>query len=51
MPKLVATGHLDQTGANIVAHSGAFVTAIFCYLINFIEDVVIAGRSISCLRP
>lgn len=42
MPKLMVMGHPDQTLANITAHPGMFVTAIFCYLINFIEDVVIA---------
>lgn len=41
-PKLVISTHIDQTVANIVAHHGLFLTAIFCYLINFIGDIVIA---------
>jgi hypothetical protein len=41
-PRLVIPGHIDQTVANIVEHQGLFLTAIFCYLINFIGDIVIA---------
>lgn len=51
MPKLVAMGHPDQTVTNIVAHSGMLVTAILCYLINFIEDVVIAWALYFLLAP
>ncbi len=42
MPKLVVAGHIDQTVANIGAHPGMLLAAIFCYLANFIGDIVIA---------
>ena len=51
MPKLVAMGHPDQTVTNIAAHSGMFVTAIFCYLINFVEDILIAWALYFLLAP
>ena len=41
-PKLVIPGHIEQTVANIASHHGLFLTAIFCYLINFIEDIILA---------
>jgi hypothetical protein len=34
----VIAGHIDQTIANVLAHQGLFVAAIFCYLIKFIGD-------------
>lgn len=51
MPKLVVAGHLEQTVANIAAHPGMFVTAVFCYLINFVEDIVIAWALYYLLAP
>jgi len=42
MPKLVIPGHIDQTVANIGAQPDVLLTAIFCYLINFIGDIVIS---------
>jgi uncharacterized protein DUF4386 len=51
MPKIVMTGHVDQTMANISAHPGMFVTAIVCYLINFIGDIVIAWALYYLLAP
>jgi hypothetical protein len=50
-PKLVIPGHIDQTVANILAHQGLFVAAIFCYLINFIGDIVIAWALYFLLLP
>ena len=50
-PKLVIPGHIDQTVQNIVAHGGMFVAAIFCYLISFIGDVVIAWALYVLLAP
>jgi hypothetical protein len=41
-PKLVVSGHLEQTIANITAHRGAFVAMILCYFVTFVEDIVIA---------
>ena len=51
MPKLVIPGNIEQTVQNIVAHQGLFVAAIFCYLITFIEDVVIAWALYVLLVP
>ncbi len=50
-PRLVIPGHIDQTVQNIVAHGGMFVAAIFCYLISFIGDVVIAWTLYLLLAP
>lgn len=50
-PKLVIPGHVEQTVANIAAHGGSFVAIIFCYLINFIEDIVIAWALYYLLAP
>ena len=41
-PKLVIPGNIAQTAQNISAHGGLFLAAIFCYLISFIGDVVLA---------
>lgn len=51
MPKLVIPGNIEQTAQNIVAHQGMFVAAIFCYLITFLEDVVIAWALYYLLAP
>jgi len=51
MPKLVIAGNIEQTAQNIVAHGGLFVGAIFCYLISFIGDVVIAWALYVLLVP
>ena len=50
-PKLVIPGNIDQTVANIGAHHGLFLTALFCYLINFIEDIIIAWGLYILLAP
>ncbi len=50
-PKLVIPGHIEQTVANITAHPGTFVAIFFCYLINFIGDVVIAWALYFLLAP
>ncbi|MGC1380803.1 MAG: DUF4386 domain-containing protein [Candidatus Baltobacteraceae bacterium] len=49
--RLVVPGHVDHSVANIAAHPGLFVAAIFCYLINFIGDVVIAWALYFLLAP
>jgi len=51
MPKLVIPGNIEQTAQNIVAHRGMFVAAILCYLITFLEDVVIAWALYYLLAP
>jgi hypothetical protein len=41
-PKLVIPTNIEQTVQNIAAHQGLFAAAILCYLVEFIEDIVIA---------
>jgi hypothetical protein len=50
-PRLVIPGHIDQTVANIAAHHGLFLAGLFFYLINFIEDIVIAWALYVLLTP
>jgi hypothetical protein len=49
--KLVIPSNIEQTVQNIAAHRGLFLTAIFCYLINFILDVLIAWALYILLIP
>jgi hypothetical protein len=51
MPKLVIPGNIEQTVQNIVAHERLFAVAILCYLITFIEDVVLAWALYVLLVP
>lgn len=50
-PKLVVPGHIEQSVANIVSHQGLFLAAFFCYLINFVGDIVIAWALYFLLLP
>lgn len=50
-PRLVIPGHIEQTVANISAHPRLFAAAILCYLITYIEDVVIAWALYVLLAP
>ena len=50
-PKLVIPANIEQTVQNIVAHSGLFFTAIGCYLITLMLDVVIAWALYILLTP
>jgi hypothetical protein len=50
-PKLVISGNIEQTAKNISAHGGLFLAAMFCYLISFIGDVVIAWALYVLLAP
>ena len=50
-PKLVRPGDIERTVQNITAHQGQFVTAILCYLISFIGDVVLAWSLYYLLAP
>ena len=50
-PKLVISGNNQQTVQNITTHQGLFVAAVFCYLISFIGDVVIAWALYYLLAP
>jgi hypothetical protein len=50
-PKLVIPGQIEATMQNVSIHGGAFVAIILCFLINFIEDVVIAWALYVLLAP
>jgi hypothetical protein len=50
-PKLIVAGNIAQTVANIAAHQGLFLTVFFCFLINFIGDIVIAWALYFLLLP
>jgi hypothetical protein len=50
-PKLVIPGNIEQTVENISAHHGLFAAAILCYLVEFIEDIVIAWALYFLLLP
>ena len=51
MPRLIIPGHIEQTVQNIATHGGLLVTAILCYLVTFILDVVIAWALYVLLIP
>ena len=51
MPKLIVQHNIEQTVQNISAHPGLFTAAIFCYLVTFIEDVIIAWALYVLLAP
>ena len=50
-PKLVIPTNIEQTVQNIAAHQGLFAAAILCYLVEFIEDIVIAWALYFLLVP
>ena len=50
-PKLVIAGNIEQTIENIAAHRGKFAVIIMCYLICFVEDVIIAWALYYLLAP
>lgn len=50
-PKLVIPGNIEQTVQNISRHHGLFAAAILCYMIEFIEDVLIAWALYVLLVP
>lgn len=50
-PKLVIPANIEQTVHNIAAHQRLFAAAILCYLVNFIEDIVIAWALYILLVP
>ena len=50
-PKLVIPGNAAQTVANIGAHPGTFAAIIVCYLITFLEDIVVAWALFYLLAP
>jgi hypothetical protein len=50
-PKLVIPGDGAATVTNISAHHGQFLGVLFCFLVNFIEDIVIAWGLYVLLAP
>ena len=50
-PKIVIPGNPAQTFANIGAHSGTFAAIIICYLVTFLEDIVVAWALFYLLAP
>jgi hypothetical protein len=50
-PKLVIPGNIEQTAQNISVHGGLFLAAVFCYLISFVGDVVLAWALYVLLAP
>ena len=50
-PRLLVPGNIEQTTQNIIAHGRLFATAILCYLITLILDVVIAWALYILLAP
>jgi len=50
-PKLVIPTNIEQSVQNIAVHRGLFAAAILCYLIEFIEDIVIAWALYYLLVP
>ena len=50
-PKLVIPNNIAQTVQNIAAHQGLFAAAILRYLVEFIEDIVIAWALYVLLVP
>jgi Domain of unknown function (DUF4386) len=51
MPRLVVEHNIEQTVQNISAHPRLFTAAIFCYLVTFLEDVIIAWALYVLLAP
>jgi hypothetical protein len=50
-PKLVIPSNIEQTVQNIAVHRGLFAAAILCYLVEFIEDIVVAWTLYYLLVP
>lgn len=50
-PKLVIPGNIKETAQNILAYKGLFLAGLFCYLITFICDVLVAWALFVLLEP
>lgn len=50
-PKLVIRDNIEQTVLNISTHPRLFALAVLCYLITYLEDVVIAWALYVLLAP
>lgn len=51
LPKVIIAGNPEETIANIATNHGLFVVALFCFFINFIEDIVIACAVFILVAP
>lgn len=49
--KLVITGNIAETTKNISTHQGLFISGLFCYLINFIGDLLATWALYILLKP
>lgn len=50
-PSLIVDGNIERTVQNLSSHSGLFLTIAFCYLLNFISDIVLAWALYVLLKP
>jgi hypothetical protein len=50
-PKLVIPGNIEGTARSIVANKGLFLAGMFCYLVTFICDLVVAWALYLLLVP
>ncbi len=50
-PRLVVPGNIEETVQNILDHEGLFLAGVFCYLITFICDVLVAWALYVLLMP
>ncbi len=50
-PKIVIAANVGQTVQNISLHGAAFTGMASCYLISFLEDIVIAWALYALLAP
>ena len=50
-PKLIIAGDIERTSQNIAVHGTLFATAILCYFITYILDIVIAWALYILLAP
>jgi hypothetical protein len=50
-PKLLVASNADQTALNISSHLGLLASAIVCYIINFIGDIIVGWALYVLLAP
>jgi hypothetical protein len=50
-PALVVSGSAEETTKNIIAKAGLFRTGIFCYMLTFFCDIVLAWALYILLKP
>ena len=50
-PRIIVSGHIEATVQNILAKRGLALVGLFCYLITFILDLVVAWALYMLLAP